>query len=163
MLDPYWHTLTRTALRTVQLALTVAIAILYGIDLTHTTNKHAHARPEWIYADVTASLSGITCLTHLLLGTATTTATRMLLWSLWGFVLFVLWLAQVGVFGGIYVDWKGHYPGYYDDGSYGATRCVAVVVGVVRRRVNWMVVMMMRMLSEAQSKSFTEPLAMLAK
>lgn len=125
MLDPYWHTLTRTALRTVQLALTVAIAILYGIDLTHTTNKHAHARPEWIYADVTASLSGITCLTHLLLGTATTTATRMLLWSLWGFVLFVLWLAQVGVFGGIYVDWKGHYPGYYDDGSYGATRSVS--------------------------------------
>lgn len=31
----------------------------------------------------------------------------------------------MGVFGGIYVDWKGHYPGYYDDGSYGATRSVS--------------------------------------
>ncbi|EYE89996.1 uncharacterized protein EURHEDRAFT_431408, partial [Aspergillus ruber CBS 135680] len=110
-IDQYWHNsgpcglIIRTALRTLQFTFAIITAALYGIDLTHSTATSAPAGSEWIYAEVVAALSAITCIVHCF-----ATVTRVG-WCTWDFVLFVLWMAQTGVFGNIYVkkDIEGDY------------------------------------------------------
>ncbi|KAH7395770.1 hypothetical protein BKA64DRAFT_754737 [Cadophora sp. MPI-SDFR-AT-0126] len=102
-IDQYWHkrgtfgVLTRATLRTLQFIFAVTIIGIYSPDLTHSTSTHAQAHSEWIFADVAACLSALTCITHCFV-----TVTRVA-WCLWDWVLCVLWLSQVGVFAGIYL------------------------------------------------------------
>ncbi|KAI9373546.1 hypothetical protein BJX61DRAFT_541607 [Aspergillus egyptiacus] len=85
-----------TVLRILQFLLAITISALYGVDLRHATKAHVPAPSEWIYAEVVACLSAITCIVH-----CAVTTSRV--WScIWDVVLFVLWLAQVGVFANIY-------------------------------------------------------------
>lgn len=104
MIDQYWHTkgifglIFRAALRAFQFVLAVTIAGLYGVDLAHATKTKQHAQASWIYAELVAALSSITCIIH-----CSVTVTRVA-WSAWDGVLFVLWLAQVGVFGSAYAS-----------------------------------------------------------
>ncbi|CAI7642491.1 unnamed protein product, partial [Penicillium palitans] len=103
-IDQYWHKggicglVCRAALRTLQFVLAVTIAGVYGVDLAHATKTSQHANAEWIYAEIVAALSAITCIVHCFV-----TITRVG-WSAWDGVLFVLWLAQVGVFGSAYAS-----------------------------------------------------------
>lgn len=103
-IDQYWHNggicglITRTAFRTLQFVLAIIIAALYGVDLAQSTKTSTHASSEWIYAEVVACLSAITCIIHCFY-----TVTRVG-WCTWDFVLFVLWMAQTGVFGNIYIS-----------------------------------------------------------
>ena len=103
-IDQYWHNggicglITSTAFRTLQFVLAAIIAALYGVDLAQSTKTSTHASSEWIYAEVVASLSAITCIIHCFC-----TVTRVG-WCTWDFVLFVLWMAQTGVFGNIYIS-----------------------------------------------------------
>ncbi|KAJ5863039.1 hypothetical protein N7455_007107 [Penicillium solitum] len=101
-IDQYWHKggicglVCRAALRTLQFVLAVTVAGIYGVDLAHATKTNQHANAEWVYAEFVAALSAITCILHCFV-----TVTRVG-WSAWDGVLFVLWLAQVGVFGSAY-------------------------------------------------------------
>ncbi|EYE92862.1 MARVEL domain-containing protein, partial [Aspergillus ruber CBS 135680] len=129
-IDQYWHNpgpcglITRTALRTLQFTLAIIIAALYGIDLSHSTRTSTAAGSEWIYAEVVAALSAITCIVHCF-----ATVTRVG-WCTWDFVLFVLWMAQTGLFGNIYV--KGHVQEEYRDATGSLERMRAGVwVGLV--------------------------------
>lgn len=103
-IDQYWHNggicglITRTAFRTLQFVLAIIIAALYGVDLAQSTKTSTHAGSEWIYAEVVACLSAITCIIHCF-----RTVTHVG-WCTWDFVLFVLWMAQTGVFGNIYIS-----------------------------------------------------------
>lgn len=103
-IDQYWNNggicglITRTAFRTLQFVLAIIIAALYGVDLAQSTKTSTHASSEWIYAEVVACLSAITCIIHCFC-----TVTRVG-WCTWDFVLFVLWMAQTGVFGNIYIS-----------------------------------------------------------
>lgn len=131
-LDQYWHNpgpcglITRTALRTLQFTLAIITAALYGIDLAHSTTTSTPANSEWIYAEIVAALSAITCIVHCFV-----TVTRVG-WCTWDFVLFVLWMAQTGVFGNIYVRRDGDVEGDYvrATGSLGRMRA-GVWVGLV--------------------------------
>lgn len=102
LIDQYWHMgglfglISRTSLRTLQFIFAVIVAGLYGVDLAHDTRTNTHAPAEWVYAEVVCCLSAITCIIHCFV-----TVTRVC-WSAWDGVLFILWLAQVGVFGTIY-------------------------------------------------------------
>lgn len=92
------HGLTCTALRTLQFTLAITIAGLYGVDLANSTKSNSPAHSEWIYAETAACLSAITSIVHCFAG-----ATHVG-WYTWDFVLFVLWMAQTGVFGNIYLS-----------------------------------------------------------
>ncbi|RDW76322.1 MARVEL domain-containing protein [Aspergillus mulundensis] len=100
--EHYWHKdgiyglHARALLRASQFILAVTVSALYGVDLRHATSVNAHAQAEWIYAEFVAGVSAITCLAHFFV-----TVTRVG-WCAWDGVLFILWVAQVGVFGTIY-------------------------------------------------------------
>lgn len=83
-------------LRALQLILAIVIAALYGVDLAHFTKLHAHADANWIYAEFVAAVSAIACLVFVFV------APSHVAWSILDIVIFVLWLAQAGVFGSIF-------------------------------------------------------------
>ncbi|OJJ99146.1 hypothetical protein ASPACDRAFT_1856724 [Aspergillus aculeatus ATCC 16872] len=97
---PSYGVTTRATLRTLQLIFAILVAALYAVDLAHATETRSHASSEWIFAQVVACLSAVTAAVHCTLGQKRVVAA----WSAWDFVLFVLWLAQTGVFGTIYTS-----------------------------------------------------------
>ncbi|CRG84930.1 hypothetical protein PISL3812_02099 [Talaromyces islandicus] len=88
--------IAHTALRTLQFVFAVTVAGLYGVDLANFTKTETHASAQWVYAEFVAAVSTITCIVHCFV-TVVYAA-----WCPLDGVLFVLWLAQVGVFGTIY-------------------------------------------------------------
>ncbi|KAJ5399745.1 hypothetical protein N7465_010234 [Penicillium sp. CMV-2018d] len=123
-IDQYWHRsglcgiISRATLRTLQFVFAVTVAGLYGVDLAHYTKSNSHAHAEWIYAEFVAALSALTCIVHCFV-----TVTRVG-WSAWDGVLFVLWLAQVGVFGNAYAS---HINPEYETATLSAPRMRAAV------------------------------------
>ncbi|KAF7587317.1 hypothetical protein BBP40_007402 [Aspergillus hancockii] len=103
-IEQYWHKsgtcglMTRAALRTFQFVFAVVVAGLYGADLANATKSNSHARAEWVYAEFVAAVSALTCIVHCFV------TVIHVAWSAWDAVLFILWLAQVGVFGSAYVS-----------------------------------------------------------
>lgn len=83
--------------RTLQGLLALVIVILYAVDLGHFSSADLRAPAGWIYAEVVASLSLITCGLHYwyTLDSAW--------WIFLDFVLCILWTAQAGYFGTIYL------------------------------------------------------------
>ena len=104
MADQYWHkgrpsSLTvRATLRFLQFVFAIIVAALYGVDLSHASHLNEHAQSSWIYAEVVACLSLITCTAHCLL------TVRQSAWCTWDWVLCILWAAQTGVFGSMYIS-----------------------------------------------------------
>lgn len=90
----------RAILRILQAIFAIIVMILYGIDLRHATNIHARPNSQWIFAQVAAALSLITCIAHLFI-----TVTRRG-WFVWDWVVAILWAALFGVFGSIYIGNK---------------------------------------------------------
>ena len=102
LLDLYWHNIgvrgrTLRVLRPVQLLFAIIVAVLYGIDLVHVTNTNIRVSSEWVYAEIAVALSGITSLVFLFVPIPHP------VWSIWDGVLAVIWLAQTGVFGNIFI------------------------------------------------------------
>lgn len=126
MTDQYWHTTgpaglyIRAAFRTLQFLLAIIVAALYGVDLHNSTRTHTHANSDWVYAEVVAALSILTCAAHCFL------TIRHVAWTVADWVLFFLWVAQVGVFGTIYIG--GQENGMVIDGSADATRRMRAAV-----------------------------------
>ncbi|RAK98117.1 uncharacterized protein BO80DRAFT_504256 [Aspergillus ibericus CBS 121593] len=87
----------QTTLRTSQLLLAIIIAALYGIDLAHATHTNTHAQASWIYAEFVATVSILISTLNLLLPAIHAS------WSTIDGIIMVLWLAQVGVFGTLYL------------------------------------------------------------
>lgn len=113
MSDQYWHMsgslglFARATLRTLQFTFAVIVAALYGIDLSQSTSTNTHANSAWVFAEVVATLSIITCGIHCLV------AVKRVAWCAWDWVLFILWVAQFGVFGAIYLGGKDLVNGQY--------------------------------------------------
>jgi hypothetical protein len=129
-IEQYWYKKgifglhSRATFRILQFIFAVVAAGLYGVDLAHATKKNARAPAEWVYAEMIICFSAMTCVVH-----AHTTVKRVV-WSLWDGVLFVFWLAQVGVFGTIYYEFPIQ-PKYEE-----VTQCVprmkvAVWIGLI--------------------------------
>ncbi|KAJ5662688.1 hypothetical protein N7462_011614 [Penicillium macrosclerotiorum] len=101
-IDHYWQrrgpygVVVRAALRTLQFTFAIIVAALYGVDLAHATKTDSHAPSEWIYAELVAAASAITCIIHC------SVMVTHVAWSAGDGVLCVLWVAQVGTFGTIY-------------------------------------------------------------
>lgn len=96
-LSAIYHLFTISrVLRALQLIFAAVVAGLYGTDLAHFTNTHAHADAEWIYAEFVAAVSAVTSLIFILVSSI------HVAWSVLDMTIFVLWLAQVGVFGTIF-------------------------------------------------------------
>ncbi|RDL42504.1 uncharacterized protein BP5553_02483 [Venustampulla echinocandica] len=102
----YWNIsglsgpLIRVTLRTFQIIFALIVAALYGVDLQHATKTHTKANSAWVYAEVVASLSILTCTVHLCV-----TITRIGS-CVWDWVVFLLWVSQFGVFAAIYIGGK---------------------------------------------------------
>jgi hypothetical protein len=104
MLDRYRSThgfvgilLFRCALRILQFVFAIVVAALYGVDLGHATTLQAHAEPSWIYAEVVACLSVLTCSIDCFV------TVKWVAWTAWDWLLCTLWAAQSGVFASIYL------------------------------------------------------------
>ncbi|KAJ5546568.1 hypothetical protein N7494_004153 [Penicillium frequentans] len=101
-LDQYWHKggvcglVSRAAFRTLQFVFAITVAGLYGVDLAYATRTNNTAPTEWVYAEFVAAVSAITCIVHCFVTVV------HVAWSAWDGIVFVLWLAQVGVFGTLY-------------------------------------------------------------
>ena len=67
------------------------------MDLHNAISSHAQAPTPWVYAEVVACLSILTCAVH------TFSMVKHAAWGIWDFVLFILWVALFGVFGSIYI------------------------------------------------------------
>ena len=106
MADEYWDKgglwglIVRGTLRSLQFVIAIIAAALYGVDLSTATHNSAHANSAWVYAELVAGLSLLTCIIRCIL------SVRKVAWTAWDWVLFVLWAAQAGVFGTMYVS--GH-------------------------------------------------------
>jgi hypothetical protein len=87
----------RAAVRTLQCIFAIVVAILYGLDLVQATNNDTTAGSAWVYAELVAGVSMIFCLVHLFFAPA------VWYWGLLDVPVFVLWLAQFGVFASIYL------------------------------------------------------------
>lgn len=117
-IEQYWYRKgifglhSRATLRILQFIFAVIAAGLYGVDLAHATEHNARAPAEWVYAEMIVCFSVLTCVVHALV------TVKRVTWCLWDGVLFIFWLAQVGVFGSIYYasPIKAEYEGF--------TKCV---------------------------------------
>lgn len=56
--------LARLVLRFLQFIFAITVAGLYGVDLAHATKEGAGADGKWVYAEVVAGMSAITCLVY---------------------------------------------------------------------------------------------------
>lgn len=130
MLDQYWHPsglcglLARTALRTSQFAFAVLAAGLYGADLARATRSRTTAPTNWIYAEVCAALSALTCAVHCF-ATVTNVA-----WCVWDFVVCVLWAAAFGVFGSAFLGGRAEGDAGEEWGLTGDVGRMRAAVGV---------------------------------
>ena len=102
--DQYWHetgftgVVARAGLRTLQFVFAVVVAGLYGVDLHFASERKESAESAWIYAEVVAALTILTCATHCFV------TVKRVVWIFWDFVLCVLWAAQFGVYATIYLQ-----------------------------------------------------------
>lgn len=125
VLDQYWHKggicglVSRSALRTLQFIFAITVAGLYGVDLAYATKANNTAPTEWVYAEFVSTVSAITCIIHYFVTVV------HVAWSAWDGILFVLWLAQVGVFGTLYSS--GVKNKYYENATLSVPRMRAVV------------------------------------
>ncbi|KAI7285058.1 hypothetical protein KC343_g3584 [Hortaea werneckii] len=100
----YWHetgftgVIARACLRVLQFIFAIVIAGIYGADLKRASNQHKSAQTEWVYAEVAAGLTILTCIIHCFV------TIKRVFWVFWDFILCVLWAAQFGVFASIYLQ-----------------------------------------------------------
>lgn len=92
-----WHpvAVAQITLRGLQFLFAILSAALHGVDLGHWTSINAKAHPNWIYAEVVAVLAAISCVAQWWLHLPRSGA------AVWDFVICLLWLVSVAVFGQI--------------------------------------------------------------
>ena len=88
--------LSRLLIRSLQFIMAVTVIGLYATDVAAASRLHVHQDPRWLYAVTIATLSALTSLIYLL----PIPSSPFFGWDL---TLFVLWTAQFGVFGKLYV------------------------------------------------------------
>jgi hypothetical protein len=126
-IEQYWHrkgpfgVFTRATLRTLQFVFAIVIAALYGVDLAHASKTNQHGQTEWIYAELVVVFSAINCAVHCFVTIV------HVAWVTWDTVLFILWMAQVGVFGNIYMRHDSDIQQPYVQVTQSVTRMRAAV------------------------------------
>ncbi|GAM35274.1 hypothetical protein TCE0_017f03478 [Talaromyces pinophilus] len=133
---PYRFFTVSRVLQALQLIFAVVVAALYGIDLAHSTKIHAHADAEWIHAEFVAAVSAIICLIFSVM-----TSIHVAWGSILDAAIFVLWLAQVGVFGSIFYPTVR--PGYVGS-TISVTRMRAAVWIDLVNMVLWLLTSVLR-------------------
>ncbi|EOD51001.1 hypothetical protein UCRNP2_2226 [Neofusicoccum parvum UCRNP2] len=97
--------LLRVFLRFFQFVLALTVCGLYGVDLNNARKAGAYADSKWVYAEVTAGFSAITCLVYFL------PMIKSLFFFAWDWVLFILWVVLFGIFGRMYINEAPEYVG----------------------------------------------------
>ncbi|KAF2085360.1 hypothetical protein K490DRAFT_23652, partial [Saccharata proteae CBS 121410] len=85
-------------LRLLQFVLGLTVAGLYGVDLNAARRAHTYADSKWVFAEV---IAGLSCVTAAALCIPALFRARWL-WT-WEWMLFILWVAQFGSFGRVYL------------------------------------------------------------
>jgi hypothetical protein len=112
MSDQYWHMggatglIARSALRTLQFVFAIIVSALYGVDLHESTKTNTHANSAWIFAEVVACISILTCAIHCFV------TIKRVAWCAWDWVVFFLWISQFGVFAAVYIGGGKTEDGY---------------------------------------------------
>ncbi|AEO64957.1 db3cb1fc-81ec-47d0-87af-bbdcf748d4c7 [Thermothielavioides terrestris] len=81
-----------------QFVLAITVCGLYGADIDRTRKAGGQADGKWVYAVVVGGISAVTTLLYwipFILRFA-------LIWA-WNLILFILWIALFGLFGGMYI------------------------------------------------------------
>ncbi|GAB1726177.1 hypothetical protein NU195Hw_g5265t1 [Hortaea werneckii] len=126
----YWHetgftgVIARACLRVLQFIFAIVIAGIYGVDLKRASNQQKSAQTEWVYAEVAAGLTILTCIIHCFV------TIKRALWVFWDFILCVLWAAQFGVFASMYLEMPTDAEAretYYTTGSVGRMKATVWV------------------------------------
>ncbi|KAI9923971.1 hypothetical protein ASPWEDRAFT_34696 [Aspergillus wentii DTO 134E9] len=86
-----------TVLRALQAIFAFVTMALYGIDLQHASAVHNRADSSWIYAEMVACISVVICIAHCIF------TPKRGVWFIFDFVMVVLWAAQSGLFGIMYI------------------------------------------------------------
>lgn len=89
--------LIRAVLRLFQFILAITVAGLYGVDLHAAHKAHVGADGRWVFAEVVAGLSAVSCIIY-----AVPLIKSYWFWA-WDLALFILWTALFGIFGRIYI------------------------------------------------------------
>ena len=83
MPDQYWDKsgassiFVRAGLRTSQFTFSIVTAALYGVDLASSSSRGTRAESAWVYAEVVAALSALTCVVHCFV------TVKRVLWCIW--------------------------------------------------------------------------------
>ncbi|KAF2158996.1 hypothetical protein M409DRAFT_30531 [Zasmidium cellare ATCC 36951] len=93
--------LARIVLRFLQFILAITVAGLYGVDLANAHKAGAYTDGKWVFAEVVAGMSAVTCLIY---GACFFIPGEK--FFAWDWVLFILWTALFGLFGNIYIGAK---------------------------------------------------------
>ncbi|RYP70470.1 hypothetical protein DL769_004959 [Monosporascus sp. CRB-8-3] len=81
-----------------QFVLAVTVVGLYAVDLNRANEQGKYTDGKWVYAAVVGTLAAVTALLYLI-----PSILRFAAVPAWSLVLFVLWIALFGVFGGMYI------------------------------------------------------------
>ncbi|SLM34797.1 Marvel domain [Lasallia pustulata] len=90
-------------LRFLQFVLALTVAGLYGAQLDDQRKHGGHGDSRWIYAEVVAALSAVTCILYMI------PLVRSYLFFAWDLILFILWVALFGLFGKLYIKKNAHH------------------------------------------------------
>ncbi|KAK5166515.1 uncharacterized protein LTR77_008058 [Saxophila tyrrhenica] len=88
----------RTILLLLKVVFAVVVTALYGIDLHRATETSKRAQASWIFAEVVAALSMLTCAFHCVI------KLKSMAWVFWNFVLFIFWTSLFGFFASLYLS-----------------------------------------------------------
>ncbi|TKA51530.1 hypothetical protein B0A49_11072 [Cryomyces minteri] len=89
--------LLRLFLRFFQFVLALTVAGLYGVDLHRAHQVGVYYDGKWMFAEVMAGASAITCLVYFL------PFIKSYWFFAWDLILFILWTALFGIFAKIYI------------------------------------------------------------
>ncbi|KAK2067347.1 hypothetical protein P8C59_001097 [Phyllachora maydis] len=81
-----------------QFVLALTVIGLYGQDLQSANKAHVYADGKWVYAVVVGALSALTALLFLV-----PFILRLAHVWVWGYILFILWIALFGLFGSMFI------------------------------------------------------------
>lgn len=135
-------------LRILQFIFAILVAGLYGVDLAHFTKVNAHADAEWIYAEFVAAVSAIICVIFSFM------TSIHVAWSILDAAIFVLWSAQVGVFGSIF--YPTLWPGYIGS-TISVTRMRAAVWIDLVNMVLWLLTSVLRIAWRIHARKHSRP------
>ncbi|KAF3061937.1 hypothetical protein GL218_02809 [Daldinia childiae] len=81
-----------------QFVLAVTVCGLYGVDLSRARSQGKYIDGKWVYAEVVGVLAALTAILYFI-----PFILRFAAVTVWNSIMFILWIALFGLFGGMYI------------------------------------------------------------